>query len=117
MELTLTKRYMLWFGIDGAIFFGILYFFSQNELYLALILFSLAFLGFVKDIYDAWLIYKKKDSLFHPYFEHMPLSALIFSYTAVAWIVEQRPEFLVIAVLAGADAFVDYQDDKKCCKI
>src|SRR3989344_9001494 len=117
MELTITKRYINWFGIHGAIFFAILYFFSNNQLYLSIILFSLVFFGFAKDIYDAWLVYKKKDSLWHPYFEHMPLSVLIFSYTAVAWLVEQRPELLIICVLAGADAFVDFQDDKKCCKI
>jgi len=117
MESTLRNRYLAWFGIHGALLFAIVHFFGKDRFLLALILFFLVFFGFVKDIYDAWRIQKGKDSLFHPYFEHMPLSVLIFAFTLFGFIFEQRSEFLITCVLAGADAFVDYQTDKKCCKI
>ncbi len=116
MKPTKKNRYLIWTIIWGFLFFGILavlpfYYFW----YLPLTLVVIITLALIKDAVDFYLIGKGLDSLWHKWFEHLPLSIMILLFGLYNLVKTNDLGWTIVVAGSLIDAIVDWYQDQLCC--
>ena len=110
---TLRKRYIIWTGIWIILFTVTLSLLPRHYWFaVPMALWGMVGAGFVKDAWDQYLINHIKEPFLYPYFEHMPLMAIVAVYSMYSFVATHDWTWAALAIAALGDAYFDWQQDK-----